>query len=298
MILQGSIHKLGIRTAILLVLIVGTIVVPVLGAATDTGVTISADCDSCYLGEKVVLRGQNSETDSVYLFLTGPNLQETGVNLASPDEAVVSGDPGSFTVVETGPNDIWEYSFYTANLNLDIGKYNIYAVSRPLAKDQLNNSTAYNVISVILKKPFITAEISPSNVIKGQPFSITGTAEGVPSEVQLWITGDSYVYVTQIPVDYDSSFTFDVDTAMSGELPAGQNYLIVQHPMADDQLDFAVGGDYVRNLNHRNGMNVFKISGYGSLYGINAADALTAAISSREAEDDTYVIIPFQVAVY
>ncbi|WP_421908675.1 hypothetical protein [Methanolacinia petrolearia] len=291
------------RTAILLVLIVGTAVVPVLGASTDTGVTISADGDqSYYLGEKVVLRGQSSSADIVYLFLTGPNLQATGVNLESPDEAVVSGDPDSFTVVKTDPDNTWEYSFYTANLNLDAGSYTLYAVSRPTAKNRFDDSTAYDSTSIILKKPFISAEISPTNVVKGQPFSVTGTAEGVPSEVLIWITGDSYVYTTQTPVNSDASFTFDADSAMSGGLPAGQNYLIVQHPMADNQFDFIVGGDYVRNVKQSNGRNVFKISGYGSLDGIDAADALTDAVSSQEtggdSTSDTYTIIPFRVSVY
>ncbi|ADN35899.1 conserved hypothetical protein [Methanolacinia petrolearia DSM 11571] len=301
MILPGSRHKFAMRTAILLVLIVGTAVVPVLGASTDTGVTISADGDqSYYLGEKVVLRGQNSETDTVYLFLTGPDLQATGVNLESPDKAVVSGDPDSFTVVKTDPDNTWEYSYYTANLNLDAGTYTLYAVSKPTAKNRLDGSTAYGTTGIILKKPFITAEISPSNVIKGQPFSVTGIAEGVPNEVQIWITGDSYVYTTQTPVNSDASFTFDADSAMSGDLPAGQNYLIVQHPMADNQLDFIVSGDYVCNVKQGSNANVFKINGQGSLDGMDAADALIEAISSQETNDDTYTsdmytIIPFQV---
>ncbi|WP_157199074.1 hypothetical protein [Methanolacinia paynteri] len=304
MILHGSRQKFAMRTAILLVLIVGTVVVPVLGAATDTGVTISADGDqSYYLGEKVVLRGQGSGADSVYLFLTGPNLPAGGVNLESPDDAVFNGDPDSFTVVETGPNNTWEYSFYTANLNLDAGSYTLYVVSSPTAKNRFDNSTNYNMTSIILKKPFITAEISPANVVKGQPFSITGFAEGVPTEVQIWIFGDSYFNTTKVPVNIDASFTFDADAAMSAELPEGQNYLVVEHPMMDDQFDFVVAGDYVRNVKQNNGINVFKIFGYGRLDGVDAADALVDAFNSQEASggsynSDTYTIIPFRVSVY
>ena len=47
---------------------------------------------------------------------------------------------------------------------------------------------------------------------------------------------------------------------MSGKLPAGQNYLIVQHPMADNQFDIVVSGDYVRDLKLNNGTNFFKLT--------------------------------------
>jgi hypothetical protein len=98
----------------------------------------------------------------------------------------------------------------------------------------------------------------------------------------------------------NASFTFNGSEAMSGNLPAGQNYLFVQHPMADNQFDFIVSGDYVRNLKLNNGTNVFKLTGPGSLQGSDAADALIVAISDQEANDhtltnDTYTIVPFQV---
>ena len=88
-------------------------------------------------------------------------------------------------------------------------------------------------------------------------------------------------------VNSDALFTFNADAIMSGKLPAGQNYLIVQHPMADNQFDFVVSGDYVRNLKLNNGTNLFKLTGPGSLQGSDAADALIAAISDQEANDFT-----------
>ena len=70
--------------------------------------------------------------------------------------------------------------------------------------------------------------------------------------------------------------------------------------MADNQFDFVVSGDYVRNLKLNNGTNIFRITGPGSLQGSDAADALIAAISDQEANDktltnDTYTLVPFQV---
>jgi len=299
MLPQGNNNPSGYRILILLLLISGAAALLISCASAGTGITISADGDqSYYLGEKVVLRGQSPDADTVYLFLTGPNLQATGVKLTSPDKAVVSGNPDSFTVVKTKPDKTWEYAFYTANLKLDAGTYTISALSQTKTEDQLGPDAAH--VGLILKKPFITAEISPSSVSKGQSFTVKGIAEGIPSAVQIWIIGDNYVFNTTTPVNPDASFTFTGDTQPSGKLPKGQCYLIVQHPMADNQFDFVVSGDYVRNLKLNNGTNVFKLTGPGSLQGSDAADALIAAISDQEANDhtytnDTYTIVPFQV---
>ena len=292
-------HTFGIRTVILLLLISGAAALLISCASAGTGVTISAVGDqSYYLGEKVALRGLSPDADTVYLFLTGPNLPASGVTLTSPDKAVVSGNPGSFTVVKIKPDKTWEYSFYTANLPLDAGTYTVYAVGQPKATDQLGPGAAS--VGMALKKPFITAKISPSNIVKGQPFTVTGKAEGIPPEVQVWIIGNAYPYTTKTPVNSDASFTFTADAAMSGKLPAGQNYLIVQHPMADNQFDFVVSGDYVRNQKLNNGTNVFRLTGPGSLQGSDVADALMTSISDQETNDnaltsDTYTLIPFQV---
>lgn len=270
-------------------------------ASGDMGVTIGAQGDrSYYLGEKVVFRGNNSDSDTTYLFMTGPGtfvtgpgIPKSGGKLTSPLQAVVSGSPDSFTAVKTRPDKTWEYSWYTANLPLDAGTYTMYAVSQPKAMDQ--TGTAAASIGIIVKKPFITAQISPASVTGGQPFTVTGTAEGEPPAVQVWIFGDNYAFTTKTAVDANASFTFIGDAALSGNLPAGENYLFVQHSMQDNQFDIVVSGDFVRNQKLSTGTNLFKITGPGSLQGIDAADALVAAFSEPDACDDTYTVIPFQV---
>jgi hypothetical protein len=279
---------------ILLLIIAGAAVLMISPVSAETGVTIAAQGDqSYYLGEKVVFSGHNYDSDSTYLFLTGPNLQATGVILRTPDKAVVSGNPDSFTVVKTKPDKTWEYFFYTANLQVDAGTYTIYAVSQPKTKDQLGPDAA--TVGLILKKPFITAGISPSPVPGGQPFTVGGFAEGNPPAVQIWIIGDHFVFNTTTPVNPDASFTFTGGTQLSETLPEGPCYLIVQHSMQNNQFDIVVSGDYVRNLKLNNGTNLFRLTGPGSLQGRDAADALIAAFSDREAYDDTYTIVPFQV---
>jgi hypothetical protein len=292
-------NPFGFRNVILLLLLSGVTVLLVSPIFADTGVTISSDgTPSYYLGEKVVLKGENTVSNSTYLFLTGPNRQATGVKLTSPDKAVISGNPDSFTVVKTKPDKTWEYSFYTANLPFDAGSYSIYAASQPKAKDQLGPEAAQ--ISLIIKKPYIMANISPLSVVKGQPFTVTGTAEGIPPAIQVWIFGNNYVFNKTTQVNKDTSFTFNADATMSEKLPKGENYLIVQHPMTDNQFDIVVSGDYIRNLKLNNGTTLFKLTGPGSLQGSNAVDALIAAFHDRIANDnsltnDTFTIIPFTV---
>ncbi len=262
-------------------------------------VTIVAQGDgSYYLGEKVVFSGINTVSDSTFLFITGPNLPENGGKLTSPLQNATSGDPGSFAVVKTKVDKTWDCQWYTSDLMLDAGTYTIYAASRPKAKDQLSDVPC-GTTGIIVKKPFILAGISPSPVVKGKPFTVTGTAEGIPSAVQLWIFGDNYVSVTKISVNPDASFAYTADAAMSGKLPKGQNYLFVQHPMQNDRFDIDISGDFIRNVNFNNGTNLFKITGPGSLQGSDAAEALVAAFNLNEAPHDmtveTYAVIPFVV---
>jgi hypothetical protein len=264
-------------------------------------VTISADGDkSYYLGEKVVFRGDNYDSDTTYLFMTGPatfmdgpGIPGNGGNLSSPQQEVVSGNPGSFTVVQTKPDHTWEYSWYTSGVMLDAGTYSMYAVSLPNAKDQAGPAAAD--VGIIVKKPFITAEIAPASFGKGEPFTINGTAEGDPPAVQLWILGNNSVFTATAPVNPDASFAFTGDPQLSGKLMEGRYYLVVQHSMQNNRFDIAVSGDFVRSLHLNNGTNIFRISGPGSLQGSDAADALVAALSDGDTGDDTYTVIPFLV---
>ena len=270
--------------------------------SADTGVTISASgVQSYYQGEKVVFSGHNYDSDTTYLFITGPGVfmngpgvPSGGGKLTSPRQEIVSGNPGSFDSVKTNADKTWEYAYYTHNLNVDAGSYTIYAVSQPKGKDQLNSVSFANV-GIILKKPFITADLSPSSVLKTAPFTVRGTAEGNPPSVQIWIIGDNYMFNITTPVNPDASFTFNGDTQLSGKLPKGQCYLIVQHSMQNNTFDIVVSGDYVRTLQSPNGMNLFRINGAGSLQGRDAADALIAALSDPKNGDDTFTVIPFIV---
>ena len=290
----------GFRTLILLLLVSGAAALLVSCVSASTGVTLAALGDqSYYQGEKVVFTGNNYDSDSTYLFMTGPGIPVGGGKLTSPLQQVVSGNPDSFTVVKTKLDRTWEFSWYTANLTLDAGSYTVYAASQPKDKDQQGPAAAH--IGIIVKKPFLTGEISPGTISKGMPFTVSGFAEGNPPHVQIWIFGKNYYSRELASVNSNASYTYEVSPEVTSHLETGQYFVIVQHSMQNNQFDIDVSGDYVRNLQLNNGTNLFRIAGPGSLQGSDAADALIAALSDLEANDDpfthdTYAIIPFQVS--
>ena len=122
----------------LLFIMAGTtvLVFPALAADKPVVTVVAQGSGSYYLGEKVPISGINTETGSTYLYITGPNLPENGGKLTSPDQKPVSGDTGSFTVVNTSADKTWEYAWVTSGLMLDAGSYTIYATGKPKTRDQ------------------------------------------------------------------------------------------------------------------------------------------------------------------
>jgi hypothetical protein len=294
MFLSASNKRSGFWKMILMLIVSCLAVLLISPVSAQTGVTIAARGDqSYYLGEEVVFSGYNYDSDSTYLFITGPDISTSGGKLTSPHQNATSGDPGSFDKVQTKPDKTWEYTLFTHNLGIHPGPYAIYAVSQPKTAAQLtgvDNKSA----RVIFKQPFITVEISPSAISKGQPFTVTGFAEGNPGAVQLWIIGDNYVFNTTSPANPDSLFTCNITTQISEKIPKGQCYLIVQHPMQNNQPDIIGSGDFIRNLQLNNGTNLFRALGPGSLQGNDAKEGLIAALNDPIV-DDTYTEIPFIV---
>ena len=274
----------------LLLILAGAVVLSLSPVSAEKPlVTIVAEGDqSYYMGERVVFSGMNTDSDSTYLFINGPNLPDNGGNLASPDQDTVSGNPGSFTRVMTKPDKTWEYTWYTSDLRLDAGSYTVYAVTKPETKDQLNNLTPYGTVSIIYKKPFLMTSISPKPLLKGQPFTVNGIAEGNPPAVQLWILGNNFFSLITVPVDKEALYTFTADAEFSKKLAAGDYYLIAEHSMADNRFDFTFNGEYVTGMEDNTTINLFKVRGPGSLQGKDAAEALVSELSENEHRNETY----------
>ena len=145
-------------------------------------------------------------------------------------------DVSTFKVIDVNGDNTWSWKWGTANYALDAGTYTIYAVSQPYNKDNLGMA-AYGTVSIIIKKPFISATASQSTVAKGDRIYITGTAEGDPSSVQIWILGkNKYIKATE-SVNSDASFKYEVRQEVTANLYSGQYFVVAQHPMQNNRFD-------------------------------------------------------------
>ena len=164
-------------------------------------VTMSASGDgSYYIGEEITLSGTNSDSDTIYLFITGPNLINDGEVLKQlPTHVAAFTNRNADVAVKT--DDTWEYKWDTSGCGLDTGAYTIYATSvltngKSSSKYDGDGYTAkklsdseYATVSVNLKQPFLSAVPSGTVVAKGDKIYIRGTAEGDPSTLMLYIFG-------------------------------------------------------------------------------------------------------------
>ena len=259
---------------------------------------VAAGDQSYYLGEEIKLSGTNSETDTTYLFMTGPNLPTTGSKLTSPKKEVTTGEPASFDQADVQDDDTFEFKWQTQNLEVDAGTYTIYAVSAAVDKDHLNDAQ-YNTVSLVIKKPYLQATASGSVVAKGDSLYVRGTAEGNPSQgVALWVLGKNKALYATETVNDDMSFEHEFDSATTEGLYAGQYFVVVQHPMYNNEFDVYPDNplDPVNVLGAypSRGSQLFKIGGDGALQGTDAANALVEAIDNAMV-DDTYTKLQFLV---
>ena len=261
---------------------------------------ISSGSQQYFLGEQIQLSGTNTETDSTYLYITGPNLPTTGGQMSDPRTPVVPGDPATFSPEDVLADNSWSFKWQTADLNIDAGTYTIYAVATPDNRDNLAN-TQYATVSITISKPFISATASQSIVASGDSLYIRGTAAGQPTQgVAIWIMGKNYLsYATQ-SVNADGTFEYEVDQGITASMAAGQYFIVVQHPMYNNQFDVYPDNpndpQYVLGTYPVAGSQLFKVSGAGGLQGSDAAEALVQALNNPSV-DDTYTKLQFTIDV-
>ena len=213
--------------------------------------------------------------------------------------------PATFKVVDVNGDDTWSWKWGTSAIALDAGTYTIYAVSQP--RDNVGShleKAAYGTVSIIIKKPFVSATASQSTIAQGDRFFITGTAEGNPKSVQIWILGKNYpttaAGIRTESVNTDGSFKYEVTQGTTRNLYPGQYFVVVQHPMQNNEFDIyadsTTGAVYNRMLGVLPGTKVFQLLGAGSLQGSDAAEALVQGINNPNV-DDTYTKFQFLVEV-
>jgi PGF-CTERM protein len=253
-----------------------------------------------YQGETIKLSGTNTDSDYVFLFMTGPNLATNGVRLDDTYFATVTGNEATFKKVSVNTDDTWSFKWDTSALNktLDSGTYTIYAVAEARNKADLSGIT-YTTASVVLKKPFVTAAASSNTLAKGDILYIRGTAEGKPTNVYVWIFGKNYrSCANAASVKSDATYEYKLDRGDTEGLAAGQYFMIVQHPMMNGIKDIesdVAGITCTAFFNTSSPLGTWGKSGGGSgiyvrIVGLQAPDAATALIDALNSPnvDDTY----------
>jgi hypothetical protein len=150
----------------------------------------SARITTAYLGEEILLEGVNTDSEVTYLCVTGPNLPPGGGRLDSPGSAVVDGDASTFTRVDVGTDNRWEYRWRTAGIGIDAGTYTVYAESAPQSRNSLTGGsyststfvliapigTGTTVVTTVANPPPAAASITRSPVASPSTPATTGTA--------------------------------------------------------------------------------------------------------------------------
>ena len=270
---------------------------------------VAAGDQSYYLGEEIKLSGTNTESTTTYLFIIGPNLPANGGVLTMPKTAIIPevnlpADAGRWNSVTADvlADNTWSYKWGTSNVDLDAGTYTIYGVSKPYDKTpELLSKAAYGTVSIIIKKPFVSATASQSTVAQGDKIFITGTAEGQPSSVAIWILGKNFAVKNTETVNSDGTFKYEVKQDTTKSMYSGQYFVVVQHPMMNGKYDIDWSGapaeyvyDYGIGESTGQVLSLFKIYGPGSLQGSDAAEALVQGINQPYI-DDTYTKLQFLI---
>jgi hypothetical protein len=170
---------------------------------------VAAGDQSYYLGEEIKLSGTNTESSITHLFIIGPNLPEKGGVLTEPKTPITPYAAWNSVKADVLADNTWSYKWGTSNIDLDAGTYTIYAVSQPYDKTPTDLAkAAYGTVSIIIKKPFVSATASQSTVAKGDRIYLTGTAEGQPHSVAVWVLGKNYAIRAEETVNTDSTFKY------------------------------------------------------------------------------------------
>ncbi|HJK00994.1 MAG TPA: MEMAR_RS02690 family S-layer glycoprotein [Methanocorpusculum sp.] len=291
-----------------------------------------SDDGSYFIGDEIRLTGTNTDSSTVYLFITGPNLATNGLSLKSLGTTTIEPAKNNTVPISVNTDNTWEYKWNTANSGLDTGAYTIYATSiltngKSSDWDTGKNGeiaaklsdSEYATISINLKQPFLSAVPSGTTVAKGDKIYIRGIAEGDPSYLQIYIFGPNFYQTATITVEDDATYEKKLD--IGSEWASNQYFVVIEHPMYNDVIDVkevkydndnqpiptsssAHTVSYttleIANFGNNTAGNVglqasFIVDGKGKLQGSNAADALTKMIDSANI-DDLYTKLTFTVA--
>jgi len=255
-------------------------------------------------GQEVSLSGKNSNSDKVFLYITGPNLPIPGGLLTDPRISVNPyAEPPIFTLVDVKADDTWEYIWETSNLSIDSGSYTLYAVSSPTDRSRLEDpyeDIHYTSLNLTLGNPIIPDVSLDRTVTQGDSLFIEGLADTVPSSgVAFWIFGQNFLVHTTEKVNSDGSFRTELDGVTTIEMSPGIYQVIIQQPMENDRFDIypKADGNYLYRYVVESGQYanpLFTLDGPGSVESFYAAERIMTTLDDPQ-YDDKYTSFWFSV---
>ena len=255
-------------------------------------VTISASPSAegyYYIGDTIRFSGTNTDSNTTFLFLTGPGLNLAGSGVDSNRLEIVpitNGVISSYKVVSVGTDHQWIWEWDTHKVPLFSGTYTIHAVSTLPVSDYLTREI-HDSVNITVTEPTLSAKTRPLSARQGDRITISGKATGNPgSGVAIWVIGPEYSARSVVKPDEKGSYSLDIDSTVTHLVP-GTYHVFVEHPSVDDTFDFDLNGDYLFNDMIRS--NIFTFRGNGRLYGEAAYTAFSAAVRGPKHDD---LIVP------
>jgi hypothetical protein len=258
---------------------------------------VPAGSRSYTLGEKIKLRGTCTAGSTVFLSILFP-ISRIQSKIDQISIETINNDENTFLKLNVNSDNTWEYEWDTSTIAplMNAGTHTIIACEGPFSKENIEDK-AYGTVSLILKKPFVSATASQSTVAQGDMIFITGTATGNPLPgIQIWIFGENSNIQKIVSVNSDGSFSLKLDGKDTKELSPGQYFVIVQHPMTNNEFDVYPddNGQAVLSNDPKRGVEHFSLTGPTGKHGAEAAIALIEVMNSENI-DDTYTKFQFLV---
>jgi hypothetical protein len=147
----------------------------------------------------------------------------------------------------------------------------------------------------------LTPGMSQSSVpviSNGDSVTVHGIATGQPRNgLMVWVVGYNFLKISNIQVNSDDSYVYEMKSADTANLASGQYLVIIQHPMMNGKFDITYDSSTGNVINQQlgGGMTIFQLGQAGSLQSPDAASALMRAINSQNV-DDTFATASFSIS--
>jgi hypothetical protein len=159
-------------------------------------ITIVASGDKTYyIGEDVTFSGTNTDSHTVYFFITGPNIPPEGGQLPSPMDPVVDQEQETFWSSMVRSDNTYGKIWETRGLSLEAGSYSVYALTDPRDRNNILHANDYDTVDIIL---LTDAPVTTTYGVYRNGLWIlkdgTRTNYGTPTDIPVVVDGKIGVY--------------------------------------------------------------------------------------------------------